>query len=169
MGHHLSTAPFDAIYSSDLQRAHQTALTIAANNQHCQEVKTSRQLREWNFGSLEGTTFSDFKRDYPQEALALKTNPLLFHSDWFQAEDVFQASQRIIDFVLGLQDSQTETVLIVSHGAILTIAIRRLLGVPMENIRDGGGLDNASISILQTADFQTFDQVIWNDTSYKHL
>ena len=85
----------------------------------------------------------------------------------FDAESVYQATQRIIQFVKGLKDSQAETVLIVSHGAILTASIQTLLGFGPAQLRHRGGLDNGSVTILETQNFEDFTEISWNDMSYK--
>ncbi|HEM5397305.1 TPA: histidine phosphatase family protein [Streptococcus suis] len=167
LGKYLAEIPFDAIYSSDLQRAHSTAVEIAKANHHCQTVLTTQQLREWNFGQLESTKIEDFKSAYPQEFFALKHNLTDFHSELFGAESVEQVTQRFMEFIYSLKDTAAETVLIVSHGAILTASIHRLLGFPLDQLRHRGGLDNASVSILETTDFEHFTELTWNDTRYK--
>ena len=53
----------DAIYSSDLKRAVETAEGIAANNNLKVIVHTG--LRERHFGILEGKKFEDLHQDYP--------------------------------------------------------------------------------------------------------
>lgn len=167
LGKHLAAVPFDHVYSSDLQRAHLTAQAIALANSSQQTVKTSSHLREWNFGTLEGSLISTFKKNYAGDAYALKHAPHLFDARKFQAETAHEASRRMIDFVMNLQNNPAKNVLIVSHGAILVLTIRRLLGFPMEQVRARGGLDNASISILETEDFTNFNEVTWNNTDYK--
>ncbi|HFI0264253.1 TPA: histidine phosphatase family protein [Streptococcus suis] len=167
LGKHLADLPFDAIYSSDLQRATITAEQIAKANRYCQTVQTSPQLREWSFGKLEGSKMSIFRAIYPKQAQALKHNLALFDNDLFEAESVHQVTQRMVDFVQSLKGQDMDTVLIVSHGAFLTASIHRLLGFPPAQLRHRGGLDNASISILETTDFEHFTELAWNDTSYK--
>ncbi|MGQ7366080.1 histidine phosphatase family protein [Streptococcus suis] len=167
LGKYLSDLPFDAIYSSDLQRAQVTAQEIARVNHHCQTVQTTPQLREWNFGKLEGSKMAIFRAIYPKQARALKHNLALFDNDLFEAESVHQVTQRMVDFVQSLKEQNLDTVLIVSHGAFLTASIHRLLGFPPAQLRHRGGLDNASISILETTDFEHFTELAWNDTSYK--
>lgn len=167
LGKHLAEIPFDAIYSSDLQRAQVTAQEIAKVNHHCQTVQTTPQLREWNFGKLEGSKMAIFRAIYPKQAWALKHNLARFKHDVFGAESVHQVTQRMVDFIQSLQEENLETVLIVSHGAFLTASIHRLLGFPPAQLRHRGGLDNASISILETRDFEHFRELAWNDTSYK--
>ncbi|MGT2711454.1 histidine phosphatase family protein [Streptococcus oriscaviae] len=167
LGEHLADVPFDRIFSSDLKRAHITAELIHQANHHSKIVETTPQLREWDFGRLEGTKIRLMQDIYPQQYTALKTNLAQFNSSMFEAETVYQATQRIIQFVKDLKDSQAETVLIVSHGAILTASIRSLLGFEPAQLRHRGGLDNASITVLETQDFEHFTELIWNDTSYK--
>ncbi|WP_449460190.1 histidine phosphatase family protein [Streptococcus suis] len=167
LGIHLADLPFDAIYSSDLQRAHSTAVEIAKANHHCQTVLTTQQLREWNFGTLEGSKMAIFRAIYPKQAWALKHNLARFKHDVFDAESVHQVTQRMVDFIQSLQEENLETVLIVSHGAFLTASIHRLLGFPPALLRHRGGLDNASVTILETSDFENFTELAWNDTSYK--
>ncbi|NQJ70503.1 histidine phosphatase family protein [Streptococcus suis] len=167
LGKHLSDLPFDAIYSSDLQRAKITAEQIARANHHCQTVQTTPQLREWSFGKLEGSKMAIFRSIYPKQARALKHNLALFDNDLFEAESVHQVTQRMVDFVQSLKGQDMDRVLIVSHGAILTASIHRLLGCTPAQLRHRGGLDNASISILETTDFEHFTELAWNDTSYK--
>ncbi|HEM6310428.1 TPA: histidine phosphatase family protein [Streptococcus suis] len=167
LGKHLSDLPFDAIYSSDLQRAKITAEQIARVNHHCQTVLTTPQLREWNFGRLEGSKMAIFRAIYPKQAWALKHNLALFNNDLFEAESVHQVTQRMVDFVQSLKGQDMDRVLIVSHGAILTASIHRLLGFTPAQLRHRGGLDNASVTILETSDFENFTELAWNDTSYK--
>ncbi|HEL1767752.1 TPA: histidine phosphatase family protein [Streptococcus suis] len=167
LGKYLSDLPFDAIYSSDLQRAKITAEQIARANQHCQTVQTTPQLREWSFGKLEGSKMAIFRSIYPKQARALKHNLALFDNDLFEAESVHQVTQRMVNFVQSLKGQDMDRVLIVSHGAILTASIHRLLGFPPAQLRHRGGLDNASVTILETSDFENFTELAWNDTSYK--
>ncbi|NQN68752.1 histidine phosphatase family protein [Streptococcus suis] len=167
LGKHLSDLPFDAIYSSDLQRAKITAEQIARANHHCQTVQTTPQLREWSFGKLEGSKMAIFRAIYPKQAWALKHNLALFDNDLFEAESVHQVTQRMVNFVQSLKGQDMDRVLIVSHGAILTASIHRLLGFTPAQLRHRGGLDNASISILETTDFEHFTELAWNDTRYK--
>ncbi|MFI3086700.1 histidine phosphatase family protein [Streptococcus sp. 2022WUSS037] len=167
LGKYLSEIPFDAIFSSDLQRAQVTAQEIAKVNHHCQTVLATPQLREWNFGRLEGSKMAIFRAIYPKQAWALKHNLARFKHDVFDAESVHQVTQRMVDFIQSLQEENLETVLIVSHGAFLTASIHRLLGFPPAQLRHRGGLDNASVTILETSDFENFTELAWNDTSYK--
>lgn len=167
LGQYLSPITFDHIYASDLPRAYRTAQAIQEANPLNPAVETRQALREWNFGSLEGGKITLFKDAYPREYEALMTNPARFHAEIFGAESVFHVTKRLRDFVTSLKDQKAQHLLMVSHGTILTASIRSLLGYEGPELRSQGGLDNASITILETDDFEHFDLLSWNDTSYK--
>lgn len=167
LGNYLADVPFDTIYSSDLQRSHITATEIAKVNHYCHKVETKLGFREWNFGRLEGTKIGLFRDIYPHQYQALKNNVAVFQADIFDGETVTQATNRFINTLKESINKTDHTILIVSHGAILTASIRTLLGYPPALLRQRGGLDNASITILETTDFENFTELTWNDTSYK--
>ena len=51
-------------------------------------------------------------------------------------------------------------ILIVGHGANLTASLRTLLGYKEPLLRKDGGLANASLTILETHDFETFTLIL---------
>jgi broad specificity phosphatase PhoE len=55
--------PFDAVYSSDLRRAHETALIVA--EPHGMPVVVDRGLREIDIGSWSGLTHDEIRERYP--------------------------------------------------------------------------------------------------------
>lgn len=59
----LSGVPFDAVYSSDLQRAHETAAIVA--EPHGLPVVTDPGLREIDIGSWSGLTKSEIAERFP--------------------------------------------------------------------------------------------------------
>ena len=166
LGQHLSQTYFDAAYSSDLPRAVHTAQIILEQNQHPISLQETPALREWRLGRLEGRKIVELKALYPEEMKAFRHNLAEFHHDLFEAESVSETTKRTCDFVKSLKGKEFDTVLIVGHGANLTASIRTLLGYKPEELRKNGGLDNASVTILTTDDFEHFDLLQWNDTSY---
>ena len=98
---------------------------------------------------------------------ALRSNLAKFDSTMFGAESVYQTTQRTINFVKSLQDQDFDHVLIVGHGANLTASIQTLLGYDVPLLRKDGGLANASVTVLETSDFENFNLIVWNDTSYQ--
>mgnify|MGYP002751860297 FL=1 len=166
LGQHLSQTYFDAAYSSDLPRAVHTAQILLKQNQHPITLQETPALREWRLGRLEGRKIMELKALYPEEMRAFRHNLSQFHHNLFDAESLSDTTKRTCDFVKSLKGKELNTVLIVGHGANLTASIRTLLGNKPEELRKNGGLDNASVTILTTDDFEHYHLETWNDTSY---
>ena len=166
LGQHLSQTYFDAAYSSDLPRAVHTAQILLKQNQHPITLQEVPALREWRLGRLEGRKIMELKALYPEEMRAFRHNLSQFHHNLFDAESLSDTTKRTCDFVKSLKGKELDTVLIVGHGANLTASIRTLLGYKPEELRKNGGLDNASVTILTTDDFEHYHLEKWNDTSY---
>lgn len=166
LGNYLSTISFDKAFSSDQKRAELTANLILDQNNKPIPVESTEKLREWHLGILEGKKISNMEAIYPKQMYAFRHNLAQFNATQFKAESVFHVTHRIGDFIKELKDSGAENVLIVGHGASLTAAIRYLLGYPSAQLRRAGGLDNTSLSILETTNFEQFSLLTWNDTDY---
>ena len=166
LGQHLSRTYFDASYSSDLPRAVHTAQILLKQNQHPVTLQEVPPLREWRLGRLEGRKIMELKALYPEEMRAFRHNLSQFHHNLFDAESLSDTTKRTCDFVKSLKGKELDTVLIVGHGANLTASIRTLLDYKPEELRKNGGLDNASVTILTTDDFEHYHLETWNDTSY---
>jgi phosphoglycerate mutase len=166
LGQHLSQTYFDTAYSSDLLRAVHTAQILLKQNQHPITLQETPALREWRLGRLEGRKIMELKALYPEEMRAFRHNLSQFHHNLFDAESLSDTTKRTCDFVKSLKGKELDTVLIVGHGANLTASIRTLLGNKPEELRKNGGLDNASVTILTTDDFEHYHLETWNDTSY---
>ena len=167
LGKYLQEIPFDVIYSSDLPRAVTSAQIIQSQLKDSCPLKETPSLREWQLGKLEGEKFATLKAIYPEQMNALRSNLAKFDSTMFGAESVYQTTQRTINFVKSLQNQNFDHVLIVGHGANLTASIQSLLGYDTHLLRKDGGLANASLTIIETDDFETFTLKTWNDTSYQ--
>lgn len=166
LGHALSPIRFDAVFSSDLKRAVDTAQLIMDQNHFPLHLEKSPELREWSLGQLEGCKIDTIRAKYPQEMEAFRRDLSQFHHELFDAESLSDTTKRTCDFVKSLKGKEFDTVLIIGHGANLTASIRTLLGYKPEELRKNGGLTNASVTILTTDDFEHFNLLQWNDTSY---
>lgn len=166
LGHYLSDTHFDLVFSSDLPRAKKTTELIMESQKPKAKVTYTKALREWQLGKLEGQKIALVQAIYPKEMDAFRHNLANFRANDFQAESVYQTTKRVAEFVKTLKDSDAKNVLIVGHGANLTASIRTLLGFKPGLLRKAGGLDNASVTILETNDFEHFALKCWNDTSY---
>lgn len=110
---HLSKYTIDAIYSSDLKRAYETANIIA--DKYNYDVRINVGLRERFFGILEGLRLEDFKKDYPY------TNFYNFDIDNnLNIEPYDDFERRIYNAILTMsQEHLNGSILIVSHGAAI--------------------------------------------------
>ncbi len=113
----LRNEKIDAIYSSDLKRAYNTALPHAA--MRGLEVVTSRKLRELNIGDWEGKRIDDLIRDHHED----------FVTGWQEnfgtftipgGENVFSGGMRFHDEVLRIaRENPDKTLLIAAHAAVI--------------------------------------------------
>lgn len=167
LGHYLSDTHFDLVLLSDLPRAKKTTEPIMESQKTKANITYTKDLREWQLGKLEGQKFSIIQAIYPKEMDAFRHNLANFRANNFQAESVYHTIKRVADLVRTLKDSSMKNVLLVGHGANLTASIRSLLGFEPGLLRKAGGLDNASVTILETDDCEHFTLKSWNDTSYR--
>ena len=125
----LAGKTFDAIYSSDLKRAMETAIPIA-RTLDLPHSKTSN-LREIDFGDWEGLTWKEIEERDPDYAQRwLQTFPYLPapHGEIFAAFE-----SRILQEVTHLQGmGQDRKVIVVTHGGAMRTVLRALLGYTEE-------------------------------------
>ena len=167
LGQYLQETPFDVIYSSNLPRAKTSAQIIQSQLKNNCPLEEIPLLREWQLGKLEGLKIATLNAIYPQQIKAFRSNLAQFDTRMFEAESLYSTTQRTIQFIKSLKGSPAENILIVGHGANLTASLRTLLGYKEAHLRKDGGLANASLTILETEDFETFILERWNDTSYQ--
>ena len=167
LGQYLKEIHFDTIYSSDLPRAVKSAEIIQSQLQTPCPLKSIPDLREWQLGKLEGLKIATLNAIYPQQIKAFRSNLAQFDTKMFEAESLYSTTKRTIQFIKSLKESKAERILIVGHGANLTASLRTLLGYKEAHLRKDGDLSNASLTVLETNDFETFTLERWNDTSYQ--
>lgn len=128
---------FDAVYSSDLQRAYHTAELIFGA-----EVPVERRLsslRERNFGALEGVPFQHMlPHQTKRESLGLS-----HEEDWHyryvpDMESDHELVTRFLDTLQTIaQSHHTQTVLVVAHGSAIRTIIIRLQNLTHADIPNG--------------------------------
>ncbi|MDR2507353.1 MAG: histidine phosphatase family protein [Candidatus Accumulibacter sp.] len=135
----------DVIYSSDLMRAHHTAIPISETLKL--PINLLPQLRERNYGRCEGMTRSEAASLYPEDARALHER----NSGYVipgGGESLEQHQRRILDCIEELAGRHAgQNILLVTHGGVLDIIYRRVSGMALENPRDFP-IPNAGINWL---------------------
>lgn len=149
VGEALKETPIHAIYSSDLQRAVDTAAPTAKS--HGLEITGRKELREIDGGEWEGKKFDDLIKEYPEEYGIWLTD--VGKSRATGGESMAEVSARMnreIDRIAALHPDQT--VLITSHAAAIRTVCARALGIPVERMREVEWVRNASISTFRYED-----------------
>ena len=151
----------DAVYSSDLRRASVTAEVISSG--HKLEIATCPELREINYGKVEGLTFEEIRHLYPEVAESVANfSPQLKFPNGESFEGFAARTSAFLDKLK--RDPASQTTLIVSHSGPLRVLVCRLLEVDLGHWRQFR-LDFASLSILETHPQGTIVNML-NDTSH---
>ncbi|MBE9482685.1 MAG: alpha-ribazole phosphatase [Chloroflexi bacterium] len=142
----LATERIDAIYTSNLRRASVTAETIASRHQL--DIVRCDELNEVDFGKVEGLTFDEVSRFYPEVAKTWVSRSLSL--EFPDGENFEKFNNRVSKFLSRL-DKHTleETILIVAHAGPLRLLVCHLLGLELRYWRQFR-LDLASLSIIET-------------------
>ncbi len=150
-----------AIYSSDLQRAHATALALHEATQA--PLVTDAGLRERFFGSFEGATFAEIEQRWPDDALRWRRRDPDFGPGGGEKLADFHA--RCTAVVARLAEAHAgQTIAIVAHGGVLDCLYRAAAGIAVNAPRTWQ-LGNASINrLLHHAG--GFALVGWNDHAH---
>jgi broad specificity phosphatase PhoE len=113
---------FDAIYSSDLQRASKTAQVYAASF-GCADIISHPALKEINYGELQTRCKRWVAEHYPQH----KKDPDFVYPG---GESFRQMQRRSVEFLSALSIAHAQqTVLIVSHAGVIRGIISHFLGL----------------------------------------
>jgi len=157
----LAGEKIDAVYSSDLKRAVATAEAIASR--HEVEITQRPELREMNYGDIEGMTFRELHQSYPDIAESIiHFNTGLCFPGGESFKEFTTRSCGFLETLAGYGEDQT--VLIVSHGGVLKVLVCNLLGIDHSHWPQIG-FDNASLSIVNTYRRRVILNLL-NDTSH---
>ena len=120
----LAAETFDAVYSSDLQRATETAKIICAS-----QIHSDPRLREVNFGDWEGLTYDEIKVKYPETLAAWESD--IFKNAPPSGETLEQLAIRVQSMLDELREKhEDQNILIVAHGGVLQTLICLALKLP---------------------------------------
>ncbi len=131
----LADVKFDAVYSSDLRRAMDTAKSITANNPDL-EIQPRPELREYHFGDFEDFLWEDIAGAIPAVYQRWKNLDTRVTLEFPGGESMGKAWQRVGDFayeMLRKHRQGSETILVVGHGGSLQALLGQLLNL---RIRD---------------------------------
>jgi len=116
LGKKLSDIPFDAVYSSDSERAIETTKIILDKQDHT--IITTPHLRERNFGRFEGKTRAEM--DAHTVAFEdLEDSDKFVYKVYPDIESDDELIKRFFIFLEVLRDTNHENVLVVCHGGVI--------------------------------------------------
>ena len=164
LGAALAEHGLNHIYTSDLARAHHTALAIATHAGIApQAVALHAGLRERAFGVFEGRTHAEIEAQWPQDALRWRQRV----PDWAPqgGESPLQLRQRVAQTVAHIAARHPgEHIALVAHGGVLDMLYRLATGQEVNAVRTWE-LGNCAINrLLWTPEGLTL--VGWADTAH---
>lgn len=145
IGERLGGVAFDAILSSDLERALQTARPIARHSE--QTLVCEARLRERHLGVLQGLTGEEAATRHPQAWQVFKArNP---DATLEGGETLAEFSRRVVELINDLLRTHAGSrLLLVTHGGVLDAAYRHATALPLNAPRDFP-IYNASVNVLR--------------------
>ncbi len=160
----LADSGIDAVYCSDLRRAHHTALAIAQHSGIPPEtLRLEPGLRERSFGSFQGLTYAQVGELHPEDALRWKQRD----PDWAPpgGESPAVVYQRVASTLHAIAARHPgEHIALVTHGGVLDMLYRLATGQSLSAARTWE-LSNCAINrLLHTPDALTL--VGWADTQH---
>jgi len=133
----------DAVYSSDLRRAADTARILATP--HALPVLPEPGLREINVGVFQGLNRQEIDERYPYEMYRWNNDDNYIPQG---GESRIQLQERAFAAWEAITQRNHRTILLVSHGGTIRLLLRRV--IPSAQI-DGLRFANTSLTILQYA------------------
>ena len=150
-----------AVYASDLGRAWQTAQALAVPLGL--PLVADPGLRERGFGLLEGLTYAEIDRHWPDLARRWRSREPGFAPEGGESLDTFQA--RCVAVASRLAAAHAgQAIALVCHGGVLDCLYRAATRVPLDAPRSWV-LGNAGINRLLCTP-QGFTLVGWNDAAH---
>ena len=152
----------DAIYASDLSRAHSTAQAVA--QAMGQSVTVHAGLRERHFGAFQGRTYAQIETELPEHAWHWRKRT----PDWAPpggGESLTVLRDRVIQTIDELAAAHAgQHIVMVAHGGVLDILYRAAARLDLQAPRTWALTNTAVNRLLWTP--QGLSLVGWGDTSH---
>lgn len=156
LGKRMEQVPVDAIYTSDLIRAVDTArIAFTEREELLSGVKVRKGLREFDFGDLTGKPDKEVKafyRNYYQHRLRNVEPSLHSFQDMLDmsypgGENGAQVFERAMKVIKEICADKKQHVAVVTHGGLIRVLMAGLFGKGVQNrLLFGTSLENCSIT-----------------------
>lgn len=159
LGERLAGETIDAVYSSPMHRAMETARLA------CREPQANPGLREIAHGHWEGLTRSEAEARYPREMASWEEDPFTFAPQG--GESGVSVLARALPVVREIVERHRGgRVLVVSHKATLRLILCSLLGIDAKGYRDRLDQSPACLNVVDFRDPVRARLMLFNDTSH---
>jgi len=137
----------DALWSSDLARARETAAFVAAGTGL--EARFDARLREFDVGERAGLTTPEFAERYPEAYESWRSGHITGGVPGAETPEMVIA--RMVPALREIWEATgpEETTVVISHGACLKVTLAAFLGWPEEVGSTLRGLDNCGWTVLE--------------------
>jgi len=157
----LAGEPIDAVYTSDLGRAMETAAPLAETLGL--QVRPEPRLRERCYGDLEGMTYAEVAEKRPEDFARWQARVPDYAPP--AGESLREFHDRAVEVALSLSRRHPgERIALVAHGGVLDCLYREATGMTLEAPREHGLL-NASVNRLR-CDSANLTLLQWADVSH---
>lgn len=151
-GEALKDVKFDAVISSPLSRAYETALIVSAGKNT--EIKTDERIQEISFGEFEGLSYGVWGNRVPDphfsyffEAPHLYNPPKGGES----LEDVIRRTGEFWKELISNPMYQNKTVLVSTHGCALKGILANIRGTELEDFWGDGVHKNCAVTLAEVS------------------
>lgn len=159
---HFATIRLDAVYSSPMIRARQTADPLALSKGL--KVQEALEFHEVSFGDWEGVEYNEIVKKWPQEMQCFLTRPGEFLPP--NAKSFQDVRDRVWQKFCEIRKNTPDggQIAIVGHGGCTRILLSAILGMPLNNM---WSLAVANCSVTTIGDWDNrMIMTGYNDTSF---
>ena len=136
----------DVIYSSDLKRAYDTALSISKRGGV--DIISDERLREIYGGDWEGEVFTELSEKFPEDRALWRTD--IANSRCTNGESVRELSKRINERLVEIaRDNDGKTVVVTTHATPIGCMLALWKMRDIEKMKDIRWVDNASVTVIE--------------------
>jgi len=150
LGERFRDIEVDIIYSSDLRRAHHTALGISRAKNDMPVIKR-KALREINGGKWEDVPWDDLTTLFSEHYETWLNSPHKLQMP--EGENMWEFQARLLAEVDGIcTENNGKNICVVTHGTAIKVLLCEYLGVGLEGFNQVCWCDNASITVVEIRD-----------------
>lgn len=145
-GEALRSVKVDAVYTSDLRRAH--TLGSEVSRHHGIEPVTDPRLRERHFGHWQDIPMKELESRFPEEMASYRADRFTMRAPG-GAENFEDVGNRVLEFVREAAERHAgEAVVLAAHSGPVRVVLAAALGLPVTSLFTFG-LDYCSLSVVE--------------------